>query len=191
LLAITTISGTFNFFQILHYQTNVLLIFPLFPLFLVFLVCIFAETNRVPFDLPEAEAELVAGYNLEYSSISFAMFFLAEYSTMIIMSFLLLFFFFFCLFFFFFFFFLFFFFFCGLLISFSFFYLFLLPLILILFIWVRATLPRYRYDQLMDIGWRVLIPFSLCFLYFVFIILFIFDGFHHVVIDPFFFLILH
>jgi NADH:ubiquinone oxidoreductase subunit H len=146
------------------------LIYPLFPLFFVFLVCALAETNRVPFDLPEAEAELVAGYNLEYSSITFAMFFLAEYSSMMVMAFLLLFFFF------------------GGWISFFSTFLFYfggLLFFLIFYVWIRATLPRYRYDQLMDIGWKVLIPFSLCFLFFLVCFLFYFDSFVLVLPEPF------
>lgn len=109
-----------------------------------------AETNRTPFDLPEAEAELVAGYNIEYSSIVFAMFFLAEYNNMIIMSFIisLLFF-------------------GGWTLNTSILVL-SSPTILVLkglifcflFILVRATLPRYRYDQLMDTGWKILLPIA-------------------------------
>lgn len=128
--------------------------FILFPMFVVFFISVLAETNRHPFDLPEAEAELVAGYNVEYSSMSFALFFLGEYMNMILMS--------------------------GITVI-----LFLggwqapmdvplftaIPgvlwfvgkvlLILFIFIWARATLPRYRYDQLMRLGWKVFLPFSL------------------------------
>lgn len=124
----------------------------LFPMFIVFFISALAETNRHPFDLPEAEAELVAGYNVEYSSMSFALFFLGEYANMILMS--------------------------GMTVI-----LFLggwLPphaslafipgviwfalkvcACLFVFIWVRATLPRYRYDQLMRLGWKIFLPFSL------------------------------
>ncbi|MDX1975463.1 MAG: NADH-quinone oxidoreductase subunit NuoH [Rickettsiales bacterium] len=126
----------------------------LFPMFVLFFISALAETNRHPFDLPEAEAELVAGYNVEYSSMSFALFFLGEYANMILMS--------------------------GMTTI-----LFLggwypvadvMPLTLIpapawfimkvlfclfVFIWARATLPRYRYDQLMRLGWKVFLPFSL------------------------------
>jgi NADH-quinone oxidoreductase subunit H len=124
----------------------------LFPMFIVFFISALAETNRHPFDLPEAEAELVAGYNVEYSSMSFALFFLGEYANMILMS--------------------------GMTTI-----LFLggwLPpheslafipgviwfalkvaFCLFVFIWVRATLPRYRYDQLMRLGWKVFLPISL------------------------------
>ncbi|MEH6402480.1 MAG: NADH-quinone oxidoreductase subunit NuoH [Sneathiella sp.] len=127
---------------------------PLFPMFIIFFISILAETNRHPFDLPEAEAELVAGYQTEYSSMAFALFFLGEYANMILMSAI-----------------------CTV--------LFLggwlppadiapfnwipgvvwfgikIALLLFVFIWVRATLPRYRYDQLMRLGWKVFLPFSL------------------------------
>ncbi|MBE7637596.1 NADH-quinone oxidoreductase subunit NuoH [Sneathiella sp. P13V-1] len=127
---------------------------PLFPMFVIFFVSILAETNRHPFDLPESEAELVAGYQTEYSSMTFALFFLGEYMNMILM--------------------------CGMCTI-----LFLggwLPpvdiapfnwipgiiwfgikvaALLFVFIWVRATLPRYRYDQLMRLGWKVFLPISL------------------------------
>jgi NADH-quinone oxidoreductase subunit H len=126
----------------------------LFPMFIVFFISALAETNRHPFDLPEAEAELVAGYNVEYSSMPFALFFLGEYANMILMS--------------------------GMASV-----LFLggwwspidtpilnavpgviwfvakILLLLFAFIWMRATLPRYRYDQLMRLGWKVFLPISL------------------------------
>jgi NADH-quinone oxidoreductase subunit H len=126
----------------------------LFPMFIIFFVSALAETNRHPFDLPEAESELVAGYNVEYSSMTFALFFLGEYANMILMSAMTS-------------------------------VLFLggwwspvdtpilnaIPggiwlaakifLLLFVFIWVRATLPRYRYDQLMRLGWKVFLPISL------------------------------
>lgn len=86
LIIISVLTGSFNFIDIVNSQEDIWLVFLLFPLFLMFLVSILAETNRAPFDLPEAEAELVAGYNLEYSGIMFAMFFLAEYSNMLLMS---------------------------------------------------------------------------------------------------------
>jgi len=127
---------------------------PLFPMFIIFFVSALAETNRSPFDLPEGESEIVAGYFVEYSAMAFALFFLGEYSAMILMS--------------------------GMTSI-----LFLggwMPLIdawplnlipgpvwfaakiafcLFVFLWVRATLPRYRYDQLMRLGWKVFLPFSL------------------------------
>lgn len=119
----------------------------LLPLFLIFLITMLAETNRVPFDLPEAEAELVAGYNVEYSGIAFALFFLAEYSAMIFISLQ-------CVVFFF-----------GNAATTSFIaFCSRLLVLLIFFIWVRATIPRYRYDQLMAIGWKMLVPLTLGFL---------------------------
>lgn len=113
--------------------------FPLLPVSVLFLIAMLAETNRTPFDLPEAEAELVAGYNVDYSSLPFAMFFLAEYCNMILISTL----------------------FCLLFLSgglntlglnSSFVLALKASVIWIFFVNVRATLPRYRYDQLMDIG---------------------------------------
>jgi NADH-quinone oxidoreductase subunit H len=138
---------------ILAQKNNLFLtLFP--PLFLIFFVSILAETNRTPFDLPEAEAELVAGYNVEYSSMTFALFFLSEYSNIIVMSsfavtlFL-----------------------GGWLPLFSFFYIpgavwfgLKVSFALFCFIWVRATFPRYRYDQLMYLGWKVFLPITTVYL---------------------------
>jgi len=126
----------------------------LFPMFIVFFISALAETNRHPFDLPEAEGELVAGYNVEYASMTFALFFLGEYANMILMS--------------------------GMTavlflggwyspIDNGFFnaipgviwFVAKILLLLFVFIWVRATLPRYRYDQLMRLGWKVFLPLSL------------------------------
>lgn len=114
--------------------------FALLPLCLLFLVCILAETKRVPFDLPEAEAELVAGYNVEYSSLGFALFFIAEYANMAVMSALA------CIYF---------------LGGFNVYTAALLVAIFFGFVWVRGTLPRYRYDQFMRTGWKSLLPLSL------------------------------
>lgn len=126
----------------------------LLPMMVVFFISILAETNRHPFDLPEAEAELVAGYNVEYSSMAFALFFLGEYANMILMSAMnvILFM-------------------GGWLPPFGLTMLNFIPgvvwfalkvsLCLFVFIWVRASLPRYRYDQLMRLGWKVFLPLSL------------------------------
>ena len=121
-------------------------IFTMFPIFVVFLVVMLAETNRAPFDLAEAEAEIVAGYNVEYSSIMFAMFFLGEYANMLMMSFI-----------------------SSTLFVGGFGYSCYFSLLvkvsgfLIFFVVVRAALPRYRYDQLMSLCWRILLPFCLSF----------------------------
>jgi NADH-quinone oxidoreductase subunit H len=129
-------------------------IITLFPLSIIFLISSVAETNRAPFDLPEAEAEIVAGYNIEYSSMVFALFFLGEYGNILLMSsvFSLLF--------------------LGgwlplfsiLPISPTFWFLLKTVGICYIFVIIRATLPRYRYDQLMDICWQLFLPFNLIYL---------------------------
>lgn len=153
LLPVILLSGSLNLTEIVFSQSNTLwYIFPLLPIALIFLVSMLAETNRTPFDLPEAEAELVAGYNVDYSSLPFAMFFLGEYANMILISV----------------------FFCILflggwefmgLTGFTPFILaFKAAVPWIFFVLVRATLPRYRYDQLMDIGWKAFLPITGAFL---------------------------
>jgi NADH-quinone oxidoreductase subunit H len=126
----------------------------LFPMMILFFISALAETNRLPFDLPEAEAELVAGYNVEYSSLSFALFFLGEYANMILISAMTVIMFM-----------------GGYLPPFGIEFLECIPgiiwfslkicFLLFCFLWIRATLPRYRYDQLMRIGWKVFLPISL------------------------------
>jgi NADH-quinone oxidoreductase subunit H len=134
-------SGTFNLGGLVHYQSqNTWLAIPLLPISVLFLVSILAETNRTPFDLPEAEAELVAGYNVEYSSLAFALFFLGEYGNMAMLSVFTTIIFF-----------------GGWSLSLPYFlslvvFLIKIMLICFLFIFIRANLPRYRYDQLMTIG---------------------------------------
>jgi len=153
-ITVLILVGSLNLTEIVLAQKSVWFCIPLFPLLIMFFVSCLAETNRAPFDLPEAEAELVAGYNVEYSSMGFALFFLGEYANMIVMSSL-----------------------CAILfcggwlppINILFFYWipgtlwFGLKVIVFLFgmIWCRAAFPRYRYDQLMGLGWKVLLPLSL------------------------------
>src|SRR5690606_38221858 len=135
---------------------------PLLPAFLLFFISALAETNRHPFDLPEAEAELVSGYNVEYSAMGFALFFLGEYGNMLLMSSLVVILFF-----------------GGWLAPFSFlnfvpnsfWFGIVICFFVVLFIWVRAAHSRYRYDQLMNLGWQVFLPLSLGYLLFVFILL--------------------
>jgi NADH-quinone oxidoreductase subunit H len=161
-------AGSFNLLDIVVAQMwQVWFLFILFPLFVIFLVVMLAETNRAPFDLAEAEAEIVAGYNVEYSSIVFAMFFLAEYANMLLMSALVVLLF------------------LGgfvplgsnMVIGVVYYSFFLkMSVFLVFFVITRSALPRYRYDQLMFLGWKVLLPF--CFSYLVFLVgLFVFTGF--------------
>lgn len=154
IISVILCSGSLNLKEIVLSQSDRWYVWPMFPMFILFLVSALAETNRLPFDLPEAESELVAGYNVEYSSMPFSLFFLGEYANMILISS-----------------------FATILflggwlspIDNAFFNAipgliwFLLKVLFILFwfIWVRATLPRYRYDQLMRLGWKVFLPFSL------------------------------
>ncbi len=153
LLSVVLMAGSFNLQEIVKVQaqsTFKVFLIPQIIAFFIFMVSALAETNRVPFDLPEAETELVAGYFTEYSGIRFALFYLAEYFGMIVMSALAVT----C-------------FLGGYLGPFPVpglpFIWFLLKLYALLFfyIWVRATLPRYRYDQLMGLGWKVLIPLGI------------------------------
>ena len=146
--------GSLNLSKIVEAQKTVWFAIPLLPMFIIFFISALAETNRLPFDLPEDEATLVAGYFTEYSSASFVLFFLAEYASMILMSAMTVILFL-----------------GGWLPPFDIFPLNALPgvfwftikiiFILFLFIWVRGTFPRYRYDQLMRLGWKVFLPLSL------------------------------
>jgi len=160
--------GSLNLSEIVMAQQYVWFVIPLFPCTIMFFISCLAETNRAPFDLPEAEAELVAGYNVEYSSMGFALFFLGEYANMILMSSL-------CVILFF----------GGWLPPFDFFVFYWIPggfwfglkvcFFLFCFIWVRAAFPRYRYDQLMRLGWKVFLPLSLAAVVFVAGLLISFD----------------
>ncbi|MED5474206.1 MAG: NADH-quinone oxidoreductase subunit H, partial [Pseudomonadota bacterium] len=146
--------GSLNLSAIVEAQKTIWFAIPLLPMFVIFFVSALAETNRAPFDLPEGESELVAGYFVEYSSMTFALFFLGEYAHMILMS--------------------------GMTavlflggwlppidiapfnwIPGPIWFFLKISLILFCFLWVRATFPRYRYDQLMRLGWKVFLPFSL------------------------------
>jgi len=155
-LNINVIVGSLDITKIVLFQQNIWLVFPLFPVFLLFFVSALAETSRAPFDLPEAEGELVAGYNVEYSAAGFALFFIAEYLNIIFMSFFIV-----VLFF------------GGWLPIFNLSEVSLIGwfcvkffIILCLFLWVRSGLPRYRYDQLMRIGWKICLPIALsCFVF--------------------------
>jgi NADH-quinone oxidoreductase subunit H len=151
-------SGSANLTTIVEMQSAVFFFIPLLPSFFLFFISILAETNRVPFDLPEAESELVSGYNVEYSSVTFVFFFLAEYSNIILMCSLLVLLFF-----------------GGWLPIFEFLPLYWLPpwfwftlktlFFIFVFVWVRANLPRYRYDQLMSLGWKYILPMALALIF--------------------------
>jgi len=146
--------GSLNLTKIVEAQRTVWFAIPLLPMFIVFFISALAETNRLPFDLPEDEATLVAGFFTEYSSASFVLFFLAEYASMILMSAMTVILFL-----------------GGWLPPFDIFPFNAIPgiiwftakiiFVLFLFIWVRGTFPRYRYDQLMRLGWKIFLPLSL------------------------------
>lgn len=154
LITIVLCAGSFNLSSIVLAQEKVWFCLPHLPMCVLFFISALAETNRHPFDLPEAEAELVSGYNVEYSAMGFALFFLGEYANMLLMSALtaILFL-------------------GGWLPLFNVFPFTLIPgsvwfglkigLFVVLFIVMRACLPRFRYDQLMSLGWKVFLPFSL------------------------------
>ena len=146
--------GSLRLTDIVLAQRDLWFFIPLFPMFVIFFISTLAETNRAPFDLPEAEAELVAGYNVEYSAMTFALFFLGEYAAMILM--------------------------CAMTtilflggwlppidiapfnwIPGVFWFAGKVAVMLFFYLWVRATFPRYRYDQLMRLGWKVFLPLSL------------------------------
>lgn len=149
LICVLFSTESLNFIEIVLNQRYIWHIIPFFPLFLMFFISSLAETNRPPFDLPEAEAELVSGYNVEYSAMGFAFFFIGEYCNMLLMSTL------------------------SVLIFLGGWWSFIpfipeiivmgmkISFVLFLFIWVRAAFPRYRYDQLMRLGWKCFLPLSL------------------------------
>lgn len=154
LVTVLLATGSLNLTDIVTANRPLWVTALLFPMFIVFVVSALAETNRTPFDLPEGESELVGGYNVEYSSMTFALFFLGEYMNMILMSAMttILFL-------------------GGWLPPFGIAALAVIPafiwfvlkvcFVLFIFLWTRATLPRYRYDQLMRLGWKVFLPFTL------------------------------
>ena len=157
MISVLLTAGSLNLSEVVLAQQGMWYFIPHFPMFIVFFISVLAETNRHPFDLPEAESELVAGFMTEYSSMSFALFFLGEYMNMIMMS---------------------------AVVTILFLGGWLPPMdialftwvpgviwfalkvafCLFVFIWVRATFPRYRYDQLMRLGWKVFLPLSLIWL---------------------------
>ena len=157
IISILVIASTLKISFLFKTQYYIWYVIPLFPLFILFYISILAETNRPPFDLPEAEAELVAGYFVEYSSMTFAQFFLGENINIIFMcSYIVILFF------------------GGMLPCFYFYFLnsivwFILKILFFLFsfIWVRVTFPRYRYDQLMRLGWKIFLPLTLAFIIFI------------------------
>jgi NADH-quinone oxidoreductase subunit H len=154
IITVLLCAGSLNLSEIVEAQRGMWFALPLLPMFVVFFISTLAETNRAPFDLPEGESELVAGYFVEYSSMSFALFFLGEYANMILMSSMTVILFL-----------------GGWLPPFDIWPLNIIPgplwfilkiiLVLFVFLWVRATTPRYRYDQLMRLGWKIFLPFSL------------------------------
>jgi NADH-quinone oxidoreductase subunit H len=163
IISLVILSGSSNLSIIVEAQEDLWYCIPLFPMFLIFIISMLAETNRHPFDLPEAESELVSGYNVEYSGMSFALFFLGEYSSMLLMSCISVIFFF------------------GgwfLVLDLEWFSPFVFGLksmlFIFIFVWARAALPRYRYDQLMRLGWKVFCPFTLAWTIFLssFVVLF-------------------
>jgi NADH-quinone oxidoreductase subunit H len=147
-------AGSMNLNDIIRAQENVWFFIPLLPMFVIFFISALAETNRAPFDLPEGESELVAGFFVEYSTIGFLLFFLGEYANIVLMSAL-----------------------TTILflggwhppvqvepftwIPGAVWFVLKIALFVFVFVWVRATFPRYRYDQLMRLGWKVFLPFSL------------------------------
>jgi NADH-quinone oxidoreductase subunit H len=158
-LNVVICAGSFNLSNIVLAQQKIWYFFPLLPTFIIFYISMLAETNRHPFDLPEAEAELVSGFNVEYSAMTFALFFLGEYANMLLMStfsaILFL---------------------GGWLPPLNFFLFNFIPgtvwlclkilLGVTFFIVCRATLPRYRYDQLMYLGWKCFLPLTIGYLIF-------------------------
>jgi NADH-quinone oxidoreductase subunit H len=158
IISVLLSAGSLNLTEIVLAQKNLWYFIPHFPMMVIFFISTLAETNRAPFDLPEAEAELVSGYHVEYSSFPFALFFLGEYANIVLMSAMTTIFFF-----------------GGWLPPFDLELFYYVPgyiwfflkvsFFVFLFFWIRATLPRFRYDQLMRLGWKVFLPLSLLWLF--------------------------
>jgi NADH-quinone oxidoreductase subunit H len=157
MVSVLLCAGSLRLNDIVTAQSHIWFFIPLFPMFIVFVISALAETNRSPFDLPEGESEIVAGFFVEYSAMAFALFFLGEYANMLLMS--------------------------GMMtilflggwmspIPFEPFtwipgpiwFILKICVCIFVFLWVRATLPRFRYDQLMRLGWKVFLPMSLIWL---------------------------
>ena len=168
IVSVLVMAGSLNLSRIVEAQRSLWFIVPLFPMAIVFFIAGLAETNRAPFDLPESESELVSGFNVEYSGMVFALFFLGEYANMILIA-----------------------------ATATLFFLggwlppidaepfvsipppvwFMLKVcaLLFLFLWVRATFPRYRYDQLMRLGWKIFLPLTLLWVALVSSVVYFFD----------------
>nr|QIT03244.1 NADH dehydrogenase subunit 1 [Sarcophaga pterygota] len=147
LLSFIFLIGGYNMLMFYKYQLFIWFLFIMFPMALVWFSISLAETNRTPFDFAEGESELVSGFNVEYSSGGFALIFLAEYASILFMSML----------------------FCVMFLGsdvFSLLFYIKLTFVSFMFIWVRGTLPRFRYDKLMYLAWKSFLPFSLNFLLF-------------------------
>jgi NADH-quinone oxidoreductase subunit H len=154
IVTVLLMAGSLNLSKIVEQQQHLWFVIPLLPMAVIFFISGLAETNRSPFDLPEGESELVGGYFVEYSAMTFALFFLGEYMNMLLV--------------------------CamtsvlflggwlgpfGLLPALGPLWMFLkIFCVMFVFLWVRATFPRYRYDQLMRLGWKIFLPFSLFYL---------------------------
>lgn len=144
LMSLIFLNNNFNLFFFFFNQIFIPYFFPLFPLFFLFFISALAETNRPPFDLPEAESELIAGYIIEYGGMAFAAIYLAEYAFILSMSVL------------------------SIILFFGSINPFLISFVLFSFIWIRATLPRIKYNDLMSLGWTKILPFSISYLVFSF-----------------------
>lgn len=152
-ISIVFMSQGFSLIKICIDQYFVIYLFLLFPMFLMWFISILAEANRTPFDFSEGESELVSGFNIEYGRAGFALIFLAEYGSIILLSFVT----------------------CYLFFGYSFNYIFIIILgffFCYLFIWVRGCYPRFRYDKLIDLAWKIFLPSSIIYIFYLFLFLF-------------------